>query len=369
MKTKRVGVILLVCVSAVIAIVYVKFFSEKKLFAPSSVHIEDVGYSSAKRLNGKIVFADSSNCITLCVAGHYLLLARDNNDAAICVYDTDKEQIVSSFGRTGNARNELLNVPLEFYCEEGHDGRINLYLTDYATRTTKVADLEESMKSGNYAMRETIKHKLETYEYRAFGMSGGKCVYLAGIGYVDPRDENFFPPYVLFADGKSRTRFDLYPRLCKNKYKVYNYFYWTFARYNSQNGKIVEGFGTIDMFNIIDVKKQTIDNYRQKGSYGFEEVENLQSLSAAKKMANVYYVDVAFSKDCFFMLYDGRSFSEQSKSEGGCYIKKYDWNGNLKAIYRITERLKRIAFDEKHSQIFGLDVENRVFKYDMKTGL
>lgn len=224
----------------------------------------------------------------------------------------------------------------------------------------------ESIKSGNFSFVKEIKHNLDTYEYNAYCLPDGKCVYFASIGYDDPRDEIYFPPYIAFCDGKSSKRFNLYPRLCSNKNEIYDSFYTHTTRYDVESGKLVQTYALLDMFNIIDPSRQTVDCYKQRGSYGLEDVEKLPSLSAAKDFAHIYHLDVAFMPDGFLLLCDGRSFKEMNKyGEGGKYLQKYDWNGNLQAVYTLSDKVLRIAFSASCYSVYGLDTDGRVFRFKL----
>lgn len=106
----------IILVTGVIAFVYKLFNSENKLYSPSSIHLIEADYSQSKVLKGELVLVDSSNCTTVSVVGDYLLLVKNNPNSLISVYDLKKMMLVGSFGRIGNARNELIGVPYELYC-------------------------------------------------------------------------------------------------------------------------------------------------------------------------------------------------------------------------------------------------------------
>lgn len=359
----------LCCLLGILAVglVYYNLSKGEKLFSPTSRHVTNTDISKAKSTNGLRFIEDStSNCLCLEVFDSLLVAVYQDNDAVFRVYDTNSGREIGRFGKIGNASNELLHFPSSFFCRKDTSERLTLCFADLNRHVTRVVDLNKSMYEGNLCLIKDVKHKINTYEYNAFLLPDDRLTYFASIGYVDARDNIYFPPYIQIGNVDNGKRLDLYPRLCKNKYEVYYTFYSTVTGYCSDNGKFVQAYNTMDMFNVIDQVSGRIDNYAEEGSYGFEDVENLSSLNAAKNFARVCYLDVAVGKDCFHLLYDGRQFTEcEKKGEGAKFIKTFDWTGNLLQINKVSERLMRIAYDDKNEILYALDVDGNIFKYKL----
>lgn len=79
---------------------------------------------------------------------------------------------------------------------------------------------------------------------------------------------------------------------------------------------------------------------------------------------NIYYTSITQSSDRIMALYYGSSFIDWVRNVAAPHIHVYDWDGKFIYDIEIEEKLKTISFDKSSEILYGVDINDKIYKYD-----
>ena len=249
----------------------------------------------------------------------------------------------------GRGDKELL-IPIikdRFFPEEQ-----SVYIFDLSKCCSYALDLRESVASHSTDLAQLIKlpsGTLDSYPY-----NGSHLAFI-------PQAEDYVCT-VLDKNGHQEKHISLFPGV-----SGIDYFdrLSSACAVNHTVGHLVMAMCMLPQINILDLEtggKKTVavsKEYRNWERIFSEGTDN----------RNIYYTSITKSENGFMALYSGSTFEEWVKGKDHPHIHIFDWNGNLLYDISIAEQLKTIAFDDSTKQLYGVDSNDEIYRYDLTEGV
>ena len=123
----------------------------------------------------------------------------------------------------------------------------------------------------------------------------------------------------------------------------------------------------MDIINIVDVKTGHVLGIKETGTYNFEEVEQIRSASDLQKQMILYNHARYLSDSYIYLLQDRCSANDLDGDEvtKSPTLLVIDWDGNLKGQICLDKGIYSFTCDEKHSFLYGYDVNGCIYQYDI----
>lgn len=88
-------------------------------------------------------------------------------------------------------------------------------------------------------------------------------------------------------------------------------------------------------------------------------------LNSGNSERKIYYTAITQSSKNIFALYSDCSFEEWVKGSITPHLHIFDWDGNFLFDVTLSENLKVISLDEDTNMLYGVDINDNVYKYDL----
>lgn len=331
--------------------------------------------NSLDTLQGELVYQPDDQmglCGLECIDS-FVVLFSNKDDSLVLVYDIPKDSIIAHFGQYGNARNELLG-PIR-YCQMDHDGDGNVIM--------HMQD-ENRMKMINYNITKSIcdnglvyccnsfKYSLENSNvdrYRCYAIGGSDYVLHRGVsGEGDVRDKFCIPPCV-FNSRKNIQGISVYPQIVNGDDRYLRYAYNIMSQIKPDHSKIVEAHGNIGLFTIIDLVSHKTIGVKNENSYDFDYIDVLGKIKDDSKFDKllIYNTCCNVSDDYIVICQDGH-LSMNEYEEIFKYkptISVFNWEGQLLCSFVVHESIAGVAIAQKTKYLYGLGMDNCLYKYDL----
>ena len=228
----------------------------------------------------------------------------------------------------------------------------SVYIFDLSKGCSYALDLKASISSHSTDLTQLIKlpsGTLDSYPYNGSHLA------------LIPEAEDYVCG-VLDKNGHQEKRISLFPGV-----SGIDYFdrLSSACAVNHTVGHLVMAMCMLPQINILDLEtggKKTVavsKEYRNWERIFSEGTDN----------RNIYYTSITKSENGFMALYSGSTFEEWVKGKDHPHIHIFDWNGNLLYDISIAEQLKTIAFDDSTKQLYGVDSNDEIYRYDLTEGV
>lgn len=88
--------------------------------------------------------------------------------------------------------------------------------------------------------------------------------------------------------------------------------------------------------------------------------------SATRESKYYAYGDISCGNDAIYAIYYGKTDDELGEENNSTTIHVIGYDGKVKRILVVPEKLRSIAFDDDTSTLYGIDAEECVYKYEIK---
>lgn len=227
-------------------------------------------------------------------------------------------------------------------------GGQSVYIFDLSKRCSYALNLMESVATHSTDLAQLIKlpsGTLDSYPYNGH--------HLAFI----PETEDYVC-CVLDKNGHQEKRISLFPGV-----SGIDFFdrMSSACAVNQDTGHLVMAMCMLPQINILDL--ETGDKKTVAMSKEYRNWKRI--FSEGPESRNIYYTSIAKSENGFMALYSGSTFEEWVKEKDNPHIHIFDWTGNLLYDISVSERLKAIAFDDSKKQLYGVDSNDEIYRYDL----
>lgn len=283
------------------------------------------------------------------------LIASDlfGGDGMVIIYDK-KGNVLSRIARKGESGTEALEVSNVEVYKEGKTTLLNVY--DLEKGKILVYDFSALTKKE----KELPKSKNIVSENRYYGMSKIEKGY-AAIGMFDNHK------FDLLNDSLEKN--SEYGEYLPNKSKVVNVMVHAAANFGksvvSPNRKllvnVVYAAGVLRFYEVkgnkIALKKDVVIkplNYKVIG----DDYKNLEGVG---------FLTVAISDKYVYALYSGEKENPKSPVPTASYVYKYDYDGNIKHIYKLDKPTVSLAVDAMDKNLYTIadDKGYNIYTYEI----
>lgn len=293
----------------------------------------------------------------------YLILTNQNTESIIQLMDTRSDSIVSSFGHIGHARNEFLFAPKIY---NASDGRI--YVED--GQNTKVINLYKTLDEGRCVMEKTSGDNPPTSLDGVYMIENGKNLVYHAPSCIDARDGKWTPPFFELddEDGNTIKQWHIYPDIPETAYDAAKLsLYYNQIYVSPDRTKVLEMLRFNDIINLFDLRSMRCIGVQGDENETFGKMIEVTAKRFAETLT-IFNVAACVSDTGIILLRDGRKAGDVSVTpddNGSSSVAVLDWDGNLLGEYAVPRRLQCIAYDEKSHALYGLGVENGLYRYTL----
>lgn len=293
----------------------------------------------------------------------YLILTNKNTESVIQLMDTRSDSVVSSFGHIGHARNEFLFAPKIY---NASDGRI--YVED--GQNAKMINLYKTLEEGRCVIEETSGDNPPTSLDGVYMMEDGKYLVYHAPSCVDARDAKWTPPFFELddEDGGTIRQWHIYPDMPETTYDAAKLsLYYNQVYVSPDRTKALEMLRFNDILNLFDLRTARCVGLQGDGGGTFGKMTEVTATQFAEALT-IFNVAACVSDTKIILLRDGRKAGDVSVTpdDNGCpSVAVLDWDGNPLGEYAVPRRLQCIAYDEKSQVLYGLGVENGLYRYTL----
>ncbi|MDE6265469.1 MAG: hypothetical protein K2M11_10060 [Paramuribaculum sp.] len=298
-------------------------------------------------LAGGIVIDEVVGGTWLAVGNGVIAVATPRDETMVKLYTTGGDSI-GAFCTKGQGPNDFYNADLmRPYLSESGDTCI--WINDVSMTKFKRLNLSKSFREGM-----TLVDSVVNTEFGAINafMAGDMLLY-------EVMDND---AYKLC----SRSIADESDTLRSEQMYVYPtadfYAYYGNSDVSSDGRHIAVGMAYFNQLNMIDLPdmKRTAVSIGNLGKYE-------DCYDSANRESKFYaYGDVSCGNDEVYAIYYGRSADESDEETKGTTIHVIGYDGKVKRVLAVPEILRSISYDDSTSTLYGIDSEERVYKYDIK---
>lgn len=279
------------------------------------------------------------------------------------LYNVNSCDLMFSFGEIGHSSNEFQNAPTMCYFEKEGE---QLLMSIPDVESTMVIDFNESMRQKRGVFAKSRIHHEAVGDY--FCLNNDTSIVRKGLSYNDPRDKIYFPPKITRYVANQAQDIVVYPKIIKSDNTgLLHFLYGAITRIKPDKAKLVEALCLMDIINIVDVKTGHVLGIKETGTYNFEEVEQIRSASELQKQMILYNHAMYLSDSFIYLLQDRCSANDLDGDEvtKSPTLLVIDWDGNLKGQICLDKGIRSFTCDEKHSFLYGYDVNGCIYQYDI----
>lgn len=124
--------------------------------------------------------------------------------------------------------------------------------------------------------------------------------------------------------------------------------------------KMIMAMCMLPQINILDL--DTGEKRSVAVKKGYRNWKNI--LNADNENQNIYYTAITQSSDWIITLYHDSTFLDWVRNNTVPHVHIYDWEGRFKYDIKVNEKLKAISYDEFSNILYGVDVDDVIYKYD-----
>lgn len=317
---------------------YITEFPKETNLIGEKIHIENIG-------------AETIDCID-----SFLIFSTRNTDTYYSIYSTHNFTHIGNYISKGMGANEMININHPAFLKMEGNNAI-LYIYDNQKHKLRSLNITES-SINNYSILED-KIELKSGLLNKFMYPINDSTYFFHGFDIEQKNEY----YALY--NKNIKQLDILNNTYNSSLQnIGNVFlYNTFKCFNEEKQKYVTAMQFFNQINIYDYTQKESPYSLIIGNYvsNLREVENKEM---PDKME--HYQDLVCTEKYILALYAGCTRKDWAFSENlHVKIHIFDWNGNPICQLLINEKIAKIAYDEKLNLLYGMTLEEDVYKYNM----
>ena len=316
-------------------------------------------------LKGKNVFEDKFNLQKLYLIDSIVLVRNITNKEGylFSIYKNNEEyNHLFDFGKIGDGPNEF---EAEVYCTTQFDideDGIKFWVFEMNRNKFSQIDLTNSLKKKSMVVNKSIRLKpglsfKELFQVDQNTIVGNpdnlsiKMNQLTIYDCLNNRVSKNIPFPFDFENTKSND--------INHTQQNYNALFINNLRYNKERNKLVSGMVSLDK----------IDVFNTDGSF-FKSLKNndFESFNFEKNMKEpkVFCADLQLGDKYIYVLYSGDSMNNYFENSTPTKIKIYDWDLNLKYVFKTDVSLNFITVDENSKKIIGTSMtQEKIVEYKL----
>ncbi len=316
-------------------------------------------------IQGKQIFQKNIEIQKIFVVDSLLIAKNHPSSKKLFSVFTKKEELLGSFGQIGQGPNDF-DKYTSFFNQSFYNkkGNICIWLYERNYHRLRLINISKTIQNKTVAIEKEVNVPPNL---------NMKTVYYVTpeliVGNISNLDVNmdrlrFYNPIL----NKIEKRIPLFPKVKKDKKDIttimydYNYLFSNKLCFNSNKG-FVCAMSIVDRIDFISMKGEITKTISDRKIN--EDREYNFSHFPARLNRTVYNYGITTSDNYILVVYNGvNSYSNMDMTNN--IIKIYTWNGNEKIWIKPTEPLRRIAFDEANSILYGIDENFNLFKYELK---
>jgi hypothetical protein len=304
-----------------------------------------------------------------------LLVCRKIGDSFVSIVNLNNYEIADNICLNGRGPKEYL-----FYVDYGqfaHIGR-NIFLHTFDLQSEKhfLLDITTSLKEN----KTIIANENDMGDYRKFCaglffLGDDHFFFKKNVSYEDVRDNTFMPAEYAVFNASNEKR--LIPFFGKNLITNPEIPQWTLILYDGSlkikpdYSRVVDAMFYVDYITYIDLDKLTAKGYKYSESTLSYEDYHTKSRDFILDKHRYGYTNLSVTDEYVFALYSGTPEKvDENEEKYFPYVRIFDWTGIPLASLKLDNMIMSIAFDEKKSLLYGVDIsQEKIFVYDLSSEL
>lgn len=273
-----------------------------------------------------------------CIEDKLLDVNAKNKNSVFTVYDNHGNRI-GSFGKAGRARNEFTGGTV--VTQQYETGK--LWINDVNKAVLMRVNLNASLDSSVCIVDKEFVTSGRVIN--AFYVNDSTIVY-------EQETKDNYRIYMLdILKGKAIVQYDLYAP-CEDAFNVYH----SNMLLHPNKNKLVAVMSTLNQVNFLSLKE------------GKKKAISLYEKSLLEKdyeKQRQYYCDVTATSDRIYALYMNQSKEDSFDKPKPMEVHVFDWDGNFKERLLVNEYIFNITVNEQGKYLYGLNLDNNVYKYKL----
>lgn len=284
--------------------------------------------------------------VSMCVVDSLLVVEAIAGEGVgmLHLYDLKNSCYIGDFLKKGRGPGELLNPS-----SIAADGDGNVYMIDLSLFDSFKVNIGESIETGKTSLAKLCDmpgHTLKALLYKDS---------LQFIEYIKP---DCMAGALVDPDGAIVKEIPLYPDV--DAFMCFSQLSSGFAHFPN-TGLVAMTMCVIPQVNFIDMDSG--ERFTVALNKDYRQWEKIIGRSSGNTM---YYVDATASEDNLFALYYGAQTEDWMQNEYSAHLHVFDKEGNFLCDVALAERIiKTMAYDPEMNCIYGVDEEDRIYRYDL----
>lgn len=263
----------------------------------------------------------------------------------IHIFSTEDNSSVGHYVSKGRAEYELL-TPIIKGCIQKEDRPI--YLFDLNLCAAYSFDIKKSLS--NRMTELSLLRTLPPQTLDSYPWNDGHLVFV-------PRKDDYVCE-ILSGDGEGLKEISLFPNVSgTDHFDALS----SACAVNQTRKSLVMAMCMLPQVNVLDVS--TGEKYTVAVSKDYKNWRKI--LNCGNSDRRVYYTAITQSSKNILALYSDCSFEEWVKGVISPHLHIFDWDGNFLFDVTVSENLKVITFDEVTHILYGVDLNDNVYKYNL----
>lgn len=245
----------------------------------------------------------------------------------------------------GRAEYELLTPIIKGFIQ--NDDR-PIYLFDLNLCAAYSFDIKKSLS--NRMTELSLLRTLPPQTLDSYPWNDGHLVFV-------PRKDDYVCE-ILSCDGERLKNFSLFPKISGTDYFDA---LSSACVVNQARNRLVMAMCMFPQVNVLDVstgEKSTIAVSKDYKNWR-------KILNSSNSERRIYYTAITQSSKNIFALYSDCPFEEWVKGSITPHLHIFGWDGNFLFDVALSENLKVISLDEETNMLYGVDLNDNVYKYDL----
>lgn len=294
-----------------------------------------------------------------------LMVMSNNNDGQLNVYGINSMKHLGTFCQKGRAKNEYISANL--ICNQAYykDGHVILVVADFPNKLKEV-DVTASIQNGKTeVLDEKICMSMEDGEFVILDDDYANRYEFVKYIPIDRQKSKFQIKYYLYKNNK-RKALSFFRSLMDSEYKNTILPYLGKLYKHPYKNIVVQSFERMDYLLYMDFDSLKYYSIHQSGSptFGDTFIKNNDPRTA------LYFMDGASSPDYLMFMYRHGNYSlKECGEEPISELLVFDWDGHFIASFKLDRNLFAIEYDGLHKVLYGMDIYEKIYTYDLSLRL
>lgn len=314
-------------------------------------------------IEGKLVKSEILGSTDIIVFDTLLMVTTSNPEGQLQVFSLNSLEYLGSFCKQGRARNEMSRAM--FASEQVYYKNDHVILVLFEPPSTlKEVNVTASIQNG----KTEIINSLET----RIIANDGEVIFLGNNydnNYRFEYERNIFgvnevtdvpTRYTVYKDGKKRELKFFKTLINTESDKTLPY--RGYLHKHPKKNLIVQSFQNMDYLLFMDFDADKYFAIHQRGSITFND-----TYIHSKSKMTPHFTDAAKSSEYLMFLYRQGEYTQKTTADNFYpELLVFDWDGNYITGFKMDRKLNRIEYDEINKVLYGRNIEEELYAYDME---